>query len=104
MCDIELYVFDKISHQIIFASNYLTFNPSPMLKIFVSGAVNTETYSNMMYNIENLRNAPRNPFFHSQSQHFKIKIGADVTFPCYVNNKGELFHLNYESQRYTMYF
>ena len=71
--------------------------------IFVSGAVNTETYSNMMYNIENLRNAPRNPFFHSQSQHFKIKIGADVTFPCYVNNKGELIHHNNESQRYMYY-
>jgi len=68
--------------------NYYSWFNSVTLLTFVAGAVNTETYSNMMYNIENLRNAPRNPFFHSQSQHFKIKIGADVTFPCYVNNKG----------------
>ena len=57
-------------------------------------------YSNMIYNIENLRSDTpmvrdkargAHPFFHSQPQNFEIKIGADVTFPCYVNNKGRKY-------------
>ena len=28
------------------------------------------------------------PNFHSEEHSFKIKVGDDVTFPCYINNKG----------------
>ena len=65
--------------------------------LYIAGVANTEMYSNMIYNIENLRSdtpmvrdktRAGHPFFHSQPQNFEIKIGADVTFPCYVNNKG----------------
>ena len=46
-------------------------------------------YSNLMYSTYNSHKQRSHPTFHSKREHFEIKIGQDVTFPCYVNNKGK---------------